>query len=398
MNAPLSTSLHDTLSQHASTRAYSDDTIPAAVLDRIIEAGWRGPTSINGQQVSLVVIQDPARRAEIAKIAGGQPWIAQASVFITVVMDFSKTALGVEAAGKQQVIHDSVEGAMVGAVDAGITLGRLMAAAQAEGLGVVPIGGIRRDPQAMIKLLDLPPLTFPLVGMALGHPTTTAPRKPRLPLSTFRHDERYQAEGIAEAIAGYDRELLITGRASAAPTACRGARTPRSTTSRCTSLKWHRRYAPRASASSADRRTAKRTRGTCQTQVPLVFPKPPPLDRGEADRIGLALLGHHHIVDDELDARHLLSNDAGVVHLLVVGHGPGDRYFALLAGHLQVQLLQVSIAVESGFDFVGQLGIADLRGGNLISGVNERAGQQRRREQSHQEYGAGSERLHVFLQ
>ncbi|MDN0082981.1 NADPH-dependent oxidoreductase [Crenobacter sp. SG2305] len=208
MNASLSTTLHGTLSQHASTRAYRDAAIPTPVLDRIIEAGWRGPTSINGQQVSLVVVQDSTRRAEIAKIAGGQPWIAQAPVFITVVMDFSKTALGVEVAGKQQVIHDSIEGTMVGAVDAGITLGRLMAAAQAEGLGVVPIGGIRRDPQAMIKLLNLPPLTFPLVGLALGYPATAAPRKPRLPLSTFRHDERYQAEGIAEAITDYDRELL----------------------------------------------------------------------------------------------------------------------------------------------------------------------------------------------
>ncbi|MCW3479094.1 NADPH-dependent oxidoreductase [Neisseriaceae bacterium JH1-16] len=205
LTAPL---LTDVLVQHTSTRSYHSDPIPSEVLERIIEAGWRGPTSVNGQQVSLVVVQDPARRAEIAKIAGGQPWIAQAPVFITVVMDFSKTALGIEAAGQQQVIHDSVEGVMVGAVDAGITLGRLMVAAQAEGLGVVPIGGIRNDPRALIELLGLPALTFPLAGMALGYPAATAPRKPRLPLSTFRHDERYQAEGIAEAIAAYDRELF----------------------------------------------------------------------------------------------------------------------------------------------------------------------------------------------
>jgi len=221
MSTATSPVLYDVLVQHVSTRSYHGDPVPSDVLERIIEAGWRGPTSVNGQQISLVVVQDPARRAEIARIAGGQLWIAQAPVFITLVVDFNKTALGVEAAGQQQLIHDSVEGAMVGAVDAGITLGRLMAAAQAEGLGVVPIGGIRNNPQALIELLGLPALTFPMVGMALGYPTATAPRKPRLPLSTFRHDERYQADGLAEAIAAYDRELLdywqSTGRADGQP-------------------------------------------------------------------------------------------------------------------------------------------------------------------------------------
>jgi FMN reductase [NAD(P)H] len=74
----------------------------------------------------------------------------------------------VEAAGAEQVIQDSVEGFAVGAVDAGIALGNLMTAARAAGLGVVPIGGIRRNPQAMIELLQLPELTFPIAGVASG--------------------------------------------------------------------------------------------------------------------------------------------------------------------------------------------------------------------------------------
>ena len=45
----------------------------------------------------------------------------------------------------------------------------LMTAARAFGLGVVPIGGIRRDPQAMIDLLRLPPNTFPVDGVVLGY-------------------------------------------------------------------------------------------------------------------------------------------------------------------------------------------------------------------------------------
>lgn len=199
--------------QHHSVRSYLDQAVDPATLDAILDAAWKGPTSINGQQVSLIVVQDPARRARIADIAGGQPWIAQAPVFVVVVMDFHKTALAAEKAGDTQIIHESVEGFVVGAVDAGIALGNLMTAARAAGLGVVPIGGIRRDPQAMIDLLGLPPLTFPLAGAALGHIDHDSALKPRLPRPSFVHRETYDAAGLAGHIDAYDQTLMAHWKA-----------------------------------------------------------------------------------------------------------------------------------------------------------------------------------------
>lgn len=202
------TQLETILINHSSTRSYLDQPVPPEVLERIVAAGWRSPTSSNGQHISLIVVQDPEPRARISDIAGGQPWIAKAPVFIVVVIDYHKTALAAARAGVEQIQLSCIDATMVGALDAGITLGRLMAAAQSEGLGIVPIGGIRNDPQAMIDLLQLPAQTFPVVGMALGYPAQVATLKPRLPLPTFRHDERYQSAAVAEGIPGYDRTLL----------------------------------------------------------------------------------------------------------------------------------------------------------------------------------------------
>ncbi|BEV71966.1 MULTISPECIES: NADPH-dependent oxidoreductase [unclassified Paludibacterium] len=193
--------------QHHSVRSYQDKPIDPALLDAILDAAWHGPTSINGQQVSLVVVQDAARRARIADIAGGQPWIARAPVFVAVVMDFHKTAVGAELAGESQAIHNSVEGFAVGAVDAGIALGNLMTAARSAGLGVVPIGGIRRDPQAMIELLDLPPRTLAIAGVVIGHVEQDGSVKPRLPRVSFVHHERYDSSVIAPSIRAYDETL-----------------------------------------------------------------------------------------------------------------------------------------------------------------------------------------------
>ena len=149
MNATL-----ELLHSHRSDRAFTSAEVSDADLAAIVEAGWRAPTAINTQQVSLVVVRDAAKRARLAEIAGGQPWIAQAPVFITVVADFYKTGCGVEAAGATQHQHESIDGFAAAVLDCGIALGNLMVAARALGLGVVPIGGIRKDVPALIELLD----------------------------------------------------------------------------------------------------------------------------------------------------------------------------------------------------------------------------------------------------
>jgi FMN reductase [NAD(P)H] len=192
---------------HRSIRSYTSEAVSDEMLNAIVESAYRAPTSMNAQEISLVVVRDTAKRARIAEIAGGQAWIVQAPVFIVIVIDFHKTALGVHKAGKTQIIHESMEGFGVAAVDAGIALGTMITAAESLGLGIVPIGGIRRDPQAMIDLLGLPPLTFPLVGLCIGHIANNTIQKPRLDIKTYRHDERYDASGYPAAIDAYDETL-----------------------------------------------------------------------------------------------------------------------------------------------------------------------------------------------
>jgi FMN reductase [NAD(P)H] len=199
--------MNETLSllySHRSDRAFSSEPVSEEALDAILEAARRAPTSSNAQHVSLVVVRNPAKRARIAELAGGQPWIAKAPVFIAVILDFYKTGVAVEAAGEKQEVHETVEGLLAGVTDVGIALATLLSAARSLGMGTVPIGGIRRNSQAMIDLLELPPRSFPVVGISIGHIEKPAFQKPRLPMKAFRHDERYHTEGIKEVIAAYD--------------------------------------------------------------------------------------------------------------------------------------------------------------------------------------------------
>ena len=193
---------------HRSIRSYRPDPVSDEMLDEIVAAAHRAPTSMNAQEISLIVVRDAERRARIAELCGGQAWIREAPVFITIAIDFHKTDLGVRKAGQAQIVHESMEGFGVAATDAGIVLGTLITAAESLGLGIVPIGSIRRNPQGMIDLLGLPPLTFPLVGLCIGHIKDDVPPKPRMDIKTFRHDEHYDASGYPNAIDAYDAELM----------------------------------------------------------------------------------------------------------------------------------------------------------------------------------------------
>ena len=129
-------------------------------------------------------------------------------MFVAIIVDFHKTSVGIAAAGEKQAVHESLEGMLAAVTDAGLALATMMVAARSLGLGIVPIRGIRHSPQAMIELLELPPLCFPVVGLTIGHVDRPAHQKPRLPMEVFRHDEHYRREGMAEAIATYDATLM----------------------------------------------------------------------------------------------------------------------------------------------------------------------------------------------
>ena len=190
-------------------RAFTPAAVKEEDLQIILRAAQQAPTSVNGEQVSLVVTRDKETIQKIAQIAGGQPQVAGASVFITFVMDFNRTSEACRLAGEEQVIERSAEGLMAGAVDVGIMLATLQTAAESLGYGTTPIGGIRGNPQAMIDLLKLPPKTYPLAGSTLGVPDAKKlPQvKPRVPLESFAFDEVYSQEKMANGVAAYDASL-----------------------------------------------------------------------------------------------------------------------------------------------------------------------------------------------
>ena len=206
----MDTSVLELIHQHGSVRQYKPDPVPREMIEKIVIAGQRASTSSNLQMFSVVAITDPEKRAEMQKFCGGQKHISQAPVFLTWVADLSRLDRISQSRG---YTHEAgqVENFLLAAVDAAIAAQNAALAAESMGLGMCYIGAIRNNPREVIQLLNLPHLTFPLVGMTLGWPVTPPMIRPRLPLEAVLHWEAYHPENEQSYLQQYDQEMIETG-------------------------------------------------------------------------------------------------------------------------------------------------------------------------------------------
>jgi len=194
------------LNNHRSIRNYTAESISEEDLDLIIRASQSAPSSINGQQVTIIGVRDKEKKKKLSELVGDQVYVDTAPLFLVFCADFYRAKLAAEITGEKLVITDSEEAKLVGAVDVGLALSNAIAAAESLGLGIVPIGGIRKEPEAVVELLGLPEFVFPMVGLAIGHPTGESEVKPRFPKEVVYHSEEYN-KNLLGKIKEYDEVI-----------------------------------------------------------------------------------------------------------------------------------------------------------------------------------------------
>ncbi|MCU0514856.1 MAG: NADPH-dependent oxidoreductase [Anaerolineae bacterium] len=196
----------ETLQQHVSIRRYLPAPIAQPLLDDLLNAARRSPTSSNMQAYSLVVVQAAETRQRLAALAGDQKHIEQCPVFVAICADVARLHLAAGMHGT--TLAQNLENSMVAVVDAALAGMSLATAAESVGLGTVMIGAMRNHPVEVAELLGLPAGVFVVYGLCLGYyePERKPAQKPRLPAALIIHHERYQPADPA-ALAAHDAEL-----------------------------------------------------------------------------------------------------------------------------------------------------------------------------------------------
>ncbi|WBO23742.1 NADPH-dependent oxidoreductase [Sphingomonas abietis] len=199
----------DTMLSHRSVRAYLPDPVPEGTLELLVAAAQSAASSSNLQPWSVVAVEDPARKARLAGLAGNQTQILQAPLLLLWILDLHRlTAIG-EAIGAPADGPQFLESFLLSAVDTSLAAQNAVVALESIGLGSCYIGGIRNKPAEVAAELGLPPQAFALFGLTVGHPDPAAPAsvKPRLPQEAVLFREQYGSERNALAIAAYDLRL-----------------------------------------------------------------------------------------------------------------------------------------------------------------------------------------------
>ena len=194
---------------HRSVRGYRPDALPQGTLETLVAAAQSAATSSNLQTWSVVSVEDPAARAVMAEVAGGQTHIMECPLFLVFLADIGRNdRLGI-AEGKPLAGMPYLETFLVAAIDAALAAQNAVVAAESLGLSTVYIGALRNDPLRVAESLGLPQGTVGVFGLCVGYPKpgSEGEVKPRLPQSTILHRGRYDSAGETAARAAYDAAM-----------------------------------------------------------------------------------------------------------------------------------------------------------------------------------------------
>jgi nitroreductase len=192
--------------RHRSVRKYRDDPIPEETIKGLVACAQGAATSSNLQLYSLISVQDPGRREEIAKRCDNYEHIKTCSWFFGFFADHYRLKHLAAKVGEKAEGLGYVEFYTMAVIDAALAAERMVCAAEALGIGICYIGALRNDAQFIKENFGLPEGLFGVFGLCLGWPEegSTAEIKPRLRQEAIWFREKYDLDPPTEE---YDERM-----------------------------------------------------------------------------------------------------------------------------------------------------------------------------------------------
>lgn len=200
----------DTLLGRVSVRRYEREPIPEETMNLIYSAVANTPTSYNGQQFTVIDIDDQQLKEQLYGLTG-QKQLKTCNRLLIFCSDYNKIALLAKEKGLEMPgISDTADGLIIGVIDASLAMMSAVVAAEASGIGSNCIGYLRTvDPWKVSEILHLPKGVFVVCGLALGVPREHPDLKPKEPLSLVFHKNSYRADkdSMLKELIDYDKTV-----------------------------------------------------------------------------------------------------------------------------------------------------------------------------------------------
>ncbi|KRM07727.1 Nitroreductase [Liquorilactobacillus ghanensis DSM 18630] len=189
---------------HRSIRSFKKQQLTPTQLTMLENVVNQTATSMFTQQRSVLHLTDPNKRKRVQEISG-QPYVgAQGDLFIFIVDLYRNQQIRQQAGFDDGRLHRT-DLFLQGVEDTVLAVQNFVNAAESLKLGTVILGSINNNPTELIKVLNLPKLTFPILGVQVGVPNQQPQLKPRLPLEFNFFENEYPQEFKASDLADYDQ-------------------------------------------------------------------------------------------------------------------------------------------------------------------------------------------------
>ncbi|MCR1901863.1 NADPH-dependent oxidoreductase [Ligilactobacillus apodemi] len=199
LNETLTTQLN-----HRTIRKFSPKPVTQNELALLFEAARHTSTSEFLQQFSILRITDPAKKEAIREISH-QDYVGGNGELLIFLADLNRNYQIRKQLGKDVGRLQTTDLFFQAQNDTVLAVQNTLLAAESLGLGGVILGSINDDPKRLVEVLELPKLTYPILGLQIGHPAQEPQLKPRLPLEFTVFENDYPTEFPVEKLADYDK-------------------------------------------------------------------------------------------------------------------------------------------------------------------------------------------------
>lgn len=191
---------------HRTIRAFKDQALTVDQLTTLYEAARHTSTSMFLQQFSIIHVTDPQLRSQIRDISGQKYVGANGDLFVFIADLYRNQQIRQQLGNDDGRLH-TTDIFMQAVEDTVLAVQNFLTAAESIGLGGVILGSIVDDPARLIKILSLPKMTMPLLGIQVGIPDQKPQLKPRLPLKFTTFENGYPHDFKVSDLAEYDHEV-----------------------------------------------------------------------------------------------------------------------------------------------------------------------------------------------
>ncbi|MFA7411522.1 MAG: NADPH-dependent oxidoreductase, partial [Tissierellaceae bacterium] len=192
---------------HRTIREFTDEKLSDEQFEQLMEVARRTATSNGMQAASIIRVKDPEIKKKVSKVCN-QEYISRATELLIFIVDqYRNSQIAREKNSTDECARD-MDNFFSAFTDAILMAQNVVNAAESMGLGSFYMGSILNDTEEISKILDLPELTFPALGVALGYPNQDPQMKPRMEMKYRVFEDTYRKfDNYSEELKDYDEEM-----------------------------------------------------------------------------------------------------------------------------------------------------------------------------------------------